>query len=132
MNGDAMTPYVITIEFDIVRRIGWSDDDLGKHLDEVFDRLRQADGVRAMDAEADLDSGRSTIAMRYMTFAEDAEMHGRTLLGIAIRSCGGAHHGLLPFAIEAAHKPERNQWSGLRTPSWNVRQVTFGIEPDTE
>lgn len=127
-----MTPYEISFEFDVTRRIGWSDELLGEHIDDVFDRLRQADGVREMDADADLDSGRTHLALRYMTFADDPERHGRVLLGVAIRSCGGGHRGLLPFAEEAAVKPERNQWSGLRVPSWNVRQVNFRIEPDTE
>lgn len=126
-----MTPYQISFEFDITRRIGWSDEELGDHIDDVFDRLRQADGVRSMDAEANLDSGRTQIVLRYMTFADDPERHARVLLGVAVRSCGGGHRGLLPFSEEAAVKPERNQWSGLRVPSWNVRQVTFSIEPDT-
>ena len=127
----SVTPYRIAFEFDIVRRVGWSEDDLAEHVDDVFDRLRQADGVRSMDVEADLDSGRTQIEYRYMTFADDPEYHGRVLLGVAIRSCGGGHHGLLVFADEAAVKPERNQWSGLRTPSWNVRQVTFGLDAET-
>ncbi|MCL1599717.1 MAG: hypothetical protein M3094_11075, partial [Actinomycetia bacterium] len=62
-----MTPYQISFEFDITRRIGWSDEELGDHIDDVFDRLRQADGVRSMDAEANLDSGRTQIVLRYMT-----------------------------------------------------------------
>ena len=35
----------------------------------------------------------------------------------------------LPFAEEAQHRPERNQWSGLRTPTWNVRQVNLEKTP---
>jgi len=126
-----MTPYKISFEFDIIRRIGWSDDELGDHIDDVFDRLRQADGVRSLDAEAALDTGRTQIALRYVTFADDPERQGRVLLGVAIRSCGGGHQGLLPFSEEASMKPERNQWSGLRVPTWNVRQVSFSLEPDT-
>jgi len=126
-----MTPYQLTVEFDVVRRIGWDDESLGEHIDDVFERLRRADGVRSMDAEADLDTGRTHLTLRYVTFADDPQQHGRVMLGVAIRSCGGGHNGLLPFGAEAALKPERNQWSGLRVPSWNVRQVTFGLEPDT-
>jgi hypothetical protein len=125
--------YELQCEFDIARRIGWSDEDLGEHIDTVFERLHQASGVISMDAEANLDTGRATIAIRYTTLVDDDPEHlGRNLLGVAIRSCGAGHHGLLTFSEEAAMKPERNQWSGLRTPSWNVRQVnasevsTFG------
>lgn len=123
-----MTTYELDVEFDITRRIGWSDEDLADHIDDVFDRLRQATGVLSMDAEADLDTGRSHIAIRYRSLVEDDhEQLGRSLLGVAIRSSGGDHRGLLPFAQEAAVKPDRNQWSGLRTPTWNVRQVNTSV-----
>jgi hypothetical protein len=116
--------YELQCEFDITRRIGWSDEALGEHIDAVFDRLHQAKGVLSIDASADLDTGRATVAMRHTTLTEgDPEMLGRRILSVAIRSCGGGHGGLLPFAEEAAVKPERNSWSGLRTPTWNVRQV---------
>ncbi len=119
-----MTTYELQCLFDITRRVGWSDEELGLHIDDVFERLHQAAPVISMDAEADLDTGRATIAIRYTTLVDDDPEHlGRATLGVAIRSCGGGHYGLLPFAEEAAMKPERNQWSGLRTPSWNVRQV---------
>ncbi|MGI9665986.1 MAG: hypothetical protein ACR2N2_02635 [Acidimicrobiia bacterium] len=121
-----MHDYDLAIEFDVARRIGWSDEDLGDHIDDVFDRLRQARGLTGMDAEADLDTGRATVTLHYSVMTEDDPEHfGRVALGVAIRSCGGGHNGLLPFSEEAAHKPERNQWSGLRTPSWNVRQVNL-------
>ena len=120
-----MTTYELAIEFDITRRIGWSDEDLGEHIDSVFDRLHQANGVVAMDGTANLDTGRSHITVRYGDVdEEDADHAGRALLGVAIRSCGGGHSGLLPFGEEATLKPQRGQWSGLRTPMWNVRQVT--------
>jgi hypothetical protein len=120
--------YELSCEFDVTRRIGWSDEDLGDHIDEVFDRLHQAEGVLVLEAEADLDTGRSQVVVRFAgddLVNEDPERRGRVTLGVAIRSSGAGHHGLLPFADEAAVKPERNQWSGLRTPSWNVRQVTL-------
>lgn len=120
-----MITHELQIEFDITRRIGWSDEDLGVHIDDVFDRLHQARGMLSIDGTADLDTGRSHVAIRYSEVGEDDPEHaGRALLGVAIRSCGAGHRGLLPFAEEAALKPERHQWSGLRTPMWNVRQVT--------
>ena len=125
-----MPGYRLECEFDIVRRIGWSDDDLGLHIDDVFDRLHQANGVDGIDARADLDTGRSIIEVRYEASRdEDPEHLGRTTLGVAIRASGGTHNGLLPFGEEAGLRPDRPQWSGLRTPSWNVRQVT--IEEDS-
>ena len=121
-----MNGYRLECEFDIVRRIGWSDEDLGEHIDDVFDRLHQAAGVDGLDATADLDSGRSLIALHFEVGRDqDAERVGRATLGVAIRSAGGSHNGLLPFSEEASLKPDRNQWSGLRTPSWNVRQVNL-------
>lgn len=120
-----MITYELAIEFDITRRIGWTDEDLADHIDEVFDRLHQARGMLSVDGEADLDTGRSTVTLRYRNLVDDeAEHTGRTMLSVAVRSCGGGHRGLLPFSQEASVKPERNQWSGLRIPVWNVRQVT--------
>jgi hypothetical protein len=120
-----MITYELAIEFDVTRRIGWSDDDLGRHIDDVFERLHQARGMLSIDGTADLDTGRSVIAMRYTDLLEDDPEHaGRVILGVAIRACGAGHQGLLPFAEEARARPERNQWSGLRTPMWSVRQVT--------
>lgn len=120
-----MITYELAIEFDVTRRVGWSDDDLGLHIDEVFERLHQARGMLSIDGEADLDTGRSVVSMRYTDLLEDDPEHqGRVTLGVAIRACGAGHQGLLPFGEEAKVKPERNQWSGLRTPMWSVRQVT--------
>jgi hypothetical protein len=122
--------FQLECEFDIVRRIGWTDDDLGLHIDDVFDRLHQAAGVDGIDAHADLDTGRSTIAMRFEASRDDdPDLQGRTTLSVAIRAAGGAHNGLLPFREEAGLRPERAQWSGLRTPTWNVRQATLTEVP---
>jgi hypothetical protein len=121
-----MATFQLQCEFDIVRRIGWSNEDLGLHIDDVFNRLQQARVVLAMEADADLDTGRALIAIQYDERSDDSPEHtGRATLGVAIRSSGGGHGGLLPFAEEASMKPERNSWSGLRTPTWNVRQVTM-------
>ena len=120
-----MITYELQCEFDIARRIGWADEELANHIDEVFDRLHQARGMLSLDATADLDSGRAITTVRYSSLVDDDPEHaGRVMLSVAIRSCGGSHSGLLPFAEEASLKTDRNQWSGLRTPTWNVRQVT--------
>ena len=120
-----MATYQLACEFDIVRRIGWSDEELGEHIDAVFDRLHQADGVKQIEAEADLDSGRANVAMTITTHDNDPRHMACVVLGVAIRSCGGTHVGLLPMGEEATVKPQRNQWSGLRTPTWGIRQIDF-------
>jgi len=125
-----MPEYELACEFDIVRRIGWTDDDLGEHIDTVFERLHQAADVMGLDATSNLDTGRSNIVLRYEADRDDnPERIGRTTLGVAVRASGGAHNGLLPLSEEATVKPERGQWSGLRTPTWNVRQVTVREAP---
>ena len=126
-----MPSYTLSCEFDVTRRVGWDDDDLGRHIDDVFDRLQQGSGMTGMEAEADLDTGRATVTMSYdVDRSTDAEHHGRAMLGVAIRSSGGGHSGLLPFGEEAHMKPQRGQWSGLRTPTWNVRQVNLQRDAD--
>lgn len=119
-----MIMYELSSEFDVSRRIGWEDVDLGVHIDEVMDYLRQAQGVLSMDARADLDTGRVHLVMRYESLVTDDPEHlGCTLLGVAIRASGGAHQGLLPLSEEAGVKPDRHQRSGLRIPTWNIRNV---------
>ncbi len=120
-----MGTYRLECEFDVTRRIGWSDGDLGEHIDSVFDRLHQSDVVRAVDAQADLDTGRANISLIVSTFDDDPLHLACVVLGIAIRSCGAGHVGLLSVGEEAVLRPQRNQWSGLRTPSWRVRQTDF-------
>jgi hypothetical protein len=121
-----MGTFLLGCEFDIVRRIGWSDEDLGLHIDSVFDRLHQADGVKGFEAEADLDSGRTVMSMTITTLDDDPRHVACAVLGVAIRSCGGVHVGLLSIGEEGIVRPQRNQWSGLRTPTWRIRQVDFG------
>lgn len=117
--------FELRCEFIVTRRIDWVDDELARHVDDVTERLHQAKGVVAVDVTADLDSGRTSITMTYSEAVEDDFEHaGSVLLGVAIRSCGGGHQGLLPFAEEASFKPETNQWSGLRVPTWEVRKRT--------
>ena len=124
-----MTSYRLGCEFDIVRRIGWSDEELGEHIDTVFDRLHQAEGVEAVDADANLDTGRATISMTMSMDDDDPRRVACGVLALAIRSCGGAHVGLLSLGEEAVVKPYRNSWSGLRTPTWRVRQIDLADAP---
>ncbi|MEN8041066.1 MAG: hypothetical protein ABFR95_06140 [Actinomycetota bacterium] len=123
-----MTTYELTCEFDIARRIGWSDEELGLHIDMVFERLHQADGIEKAEAQADLDSGRATIALMVATDDPEPQRVACASLAVAIRSCGGGHQGLLPLREEAVLRPGRNSWSGLRIPTWTVRQKSFEQE----
>lgn len=124
-----MSSYQLACEFDIVRRIGWSDEELGEHIDAVMDRLHQASGVKEVEAEANLDSGRTTTSLKLTTFDNDPRHSACVTLGVAIRSCGGVHVGLLRLGEEAVVRSQRNSWSGLRTPTWHVRQIDFHDAP---
>jgi len=124
-----METFELVCEFDVVRRIGWSDEELGEHIDTVFDRLHQADAVREVEARADLDSGRTTLSMTIWTVSDDPLHVACAALGVAIRSCGGVHVGLLSLGEEGTLRSERNQWSGLKTPTWNIRQKDFRGRP---
>lgn len=122
--------FELRCDFVVTRRIHWIDDEFATHVDDVLERLHQAKGVVAIDAAADLDAGRVSITMTYSDVAEDDFEHaGAALLGVAIRSCGGAPQGLLPFAEEALLKPTTNQWSGLRVPTWEVRKRSAARAP---
>lgn len=118
-----MGTFQLVCDLDIVRRIGWSDQALGEHIDSVLDRLHQADGVEAVEVEADLDSGRTALTLGFKTRNSEPGHVGRVTLGVAIRSCRGMHAGLLPLGQEAVLKPDGNQWSGLRSPTWQVRRI---------
>ena len=119
-----MIMYALEGEFDVARRIGWSDDDLARHVDDVLDRLRQGQGVLSMDVEANMDSGRVALSVRFESLTTDDPKHyGALLRGVAIRASGAMHEGLLPIGEEAVLRPDRRQRSGLRTPVWNVRQL---------
>jgi len=127
-----METFELVCEFDVVRRIGWSDEELGEHIDAVFERLHQADAVREMEAEADLDSGRTTLSMTIWTVSDDPRHVACAVLGVAIRSCGGVHVGLLSLGEEGTLRTKRNQWSGLKTPTWNIRQQNFRERPPSQ
>lgn len=124
-----MGTYDVECEFDIIRRIGWSDEDLAVHIDDIFDRLQQADAVEGMSVEADLDTGRSNVSVKISTFDDEPSRVACAALGVAIRSCGAAHVGLLPLGDEATLRPAQSQWSALRIPTWHIRNIRLYLEP---
>lgn len=65
------------------------------------------------------------MSLTIATMDDDPNGLACVVLGGAIRSCGGAHVGLLPPAEESAQRPERSRWSGLRTPTWRVRDTAL-------
>ena len=120
-----MSMYELSCEFDVARRIGWEDDAVAQHVDDVLDRLRQGQGVRSMSVEANMDTGRVELVVGFDSLiADDPQHHGALMIGVAIRASGGMHQGLLPLSEEAVLRPEIGQRSGLRTPIWNVRRLS--------
>lgn len=120
-----MDTYRLTCMFDVTRRIAWAGEELEVHLDSVVERLHQAQSISEIEAEADLDTGRTTLSITVSTLDSDANRHAAATLATAIRSCGALHIGLLPMAEEGTLRAGRNSWSGLRTPSWKVRRNSF-------
>ena len=122
--------YELDCEFDVVRRIGWTDEDLAEHIDDIFERLHQSADIQSMSAEANLDTGRSRFSVEVST--EDGEEPrgiACSALGVAIRSCGAAHIGLLPLGEEARLRPAHRRWSTLRRPTWHIRSIHLSPEP---
>jgi hypothetical protein len=122
--------YELECEFDVVRRIGWSDEDLAEHIDDIFERLHQANDVQSMSAEANLDTGYSRLSVEVsVEDGDEARRIACSTLAVAIRSCGAAHIGLLPLGKEATLQPARSRWSGLRCPTWHIRNIHLNTEP---
>ena len=120
-----MDSYRLTCTFDVIRRIEFEGEELDLHLDAVMERLHGAQSVREVETEADLNTGRTTLSITVSTLDSDPSHHAAVILATAIRSCGGVHHGLLSMAEEGTFRAGRNQWSGLRTPSWTIRERLF-------
>lgn len=121
-----MGTYQLTGRFDVSRRIEWNDGEFATHIDTVVERLHQAQSVRTVEVDADLSSMRTTLTLVLSIDKEDdPRHHAAVLLAAAIRSCRAGHVGLLSMAEESVVRPEGNQWSGLRTPMWNVREMSF-------
>ncbi len=121
----------VRFEFSVHRRVPWESEPetFLDHVGEVCDDLAGYGQVREVRTESDLDRDRVTIevtlgdADRRM-----AETEARDLLGRAIRDAGAYHRGLLPAGDELRLRPELNAWSGLRTPTWQVRRATLATE----
>jgi hypothetical protein len=118
-----MQKYSLDCEFDVTRRIGWSTDDLGTHIDEVVEYLRQSSDVSGIDVTADLDNGRTTAIIAFESWEMHLYEHATGTVAVAIRAAGGKHDGLLPFGEEAHLKQDSKGWSALKSPTWLLRRA---------
>ncbi len=125
-----MPTYSLECEFDVTRRIGWSENDLGTHIDEMVEYLRQNSDVTHIDVTADLDSGRTTATIAFVTSEIRLYEHATSTIGVAIRAAGGKHEGLLSFGDEAHIKQDGIGFSALKSPTWLVRRAELKREGD--
>jgi hypothetical protein len=118
-----MQKYSLECDFDVTRRIGWTEEDLGTHIDEMVEYLRQSSDVTSVDVTADLDSGRTSATVAFASWEMHLHKHATSTVGVAIRAAGGKHEGLLPFVEEAHLKQDGKGWSALRSPTWLLRRA---------
>lgn len=126
-----MQEYTLDCEFDVTRRIGWSEDDLGTHIDDFIEYLKQGSAVTGVDATADLESGRTTVVVSFASWEMNREEHAKATVGVAIRAAGAKHEGLLSFGEEAHLKQDGKGWSALRSPTWLLRRADLSSEGDS-
>ena len=120
-----MAVYELHCEFDVTRRIGWSDDDLGKHIDEVYGILHQGKDVLKIDTRADLDTGLTEMTLRFRDWLTDDPNHvGRVILGVAISAAGAEHEGLLPIGESSGSGTGAKRYRGIKLPRWKLRNAT--------
>jgi hypothetical protein len=121
-------------EFAVTRRMPWGDDidSLLSHVEAVQARLAEQSQVIDPYFTTDIDSGR--VFVRFTVAASGkagAEADARTVLGDVIRDAAAYHDGLFPHQAEYKMVPRLKSWSGLRTPTWQVRRTRFTVEiPD--
>ena len=126
-----MQRYSLDCEFDVTRRIGWSEDDLGTHIDDVVEYLRQSSEVTGIDVTADLENGRTAAIIAFSSWEMRRYQHATSTVGVAIRAAGGKHEGLLPFSEEAHMKQDGAGWSALRSPTWLLRKAELIDDGET-
>ncbi len=121
-------------EFAVSRRLPWGDeiDSLDRHVGAVVERLEACDAVERISWDATRDSSR--LSLRFVIVGGSrhaAEADARGAVGSAIRECGAYHEGLFSADEELRMAPRLSTWSGLRTPTWQVRRTGFilrGVE----
>ncbi len=119
-----MSDYRLVCDFDVKRRIGWSDDELGLHIDDVFERLRQSAEVTSIEAEADLDTGRVSMTIGVSSWEVNRNQHARTILSVALRATGARHEGIFSLSEESKLMGAKTgSWSALRGATWQLRRL---------
>lgn len=123
-------------EFAVTRRVPWGGeglDSLSSHVDAIADRLHRHGDVKSPYCAADAATDRVTV--RFTASGQtrgEAEAVARTVLGDVIRDAAAYHDGLFPSTTEYRMVPRLHSWSGLRTPTWQVRRSRFSIQPAGE
>jgi hypothetical protein len=121
-------------EFAVTRRMPWGDDidSLLAHVEAVQTRLSQQSRVVDPYFTTDVDTGR--VFVRFTVAGSGkagAEAEARSVLGDVIRDAAAYHDGLFPNEAEYKMLPRLGSWSGLRTPTWQLRRTRFTVEiPD--
>ncbi len=126
-----MQKYSLDCEFDVTRRIGWTEDDLGLHIDDVIEYLHQSSDVTGVDVTSDLESGRTSATIEFASWEIHLYEHATGTLAVAIRAAGGKHDGLLPFGEEAHLKQDGKGWSALKSPTWLLRRADLLRDTDS-
>jgi hypothetical protein len=123
--------FVVISEFDVVRRVGWDGtEDLAHHIDNVVDRLRQSSDVKGIEADADLDTGRLRMTIRFASWEMNRADHARAVVGVAIRAASARHQGLLPELEFSQPGADKGSWSALRGAMWRVRRFEIDSGDD--
>jgi len=118
--------YLVRFEFSVQRRVPWEGEPetFRGHIGAVCDDLAGYGQVREVRSESDL--GRNRVTIEVTLGDADrvvVETEARDLVGRAIRDAGAYHRGLLSAGDELRLRPDLNAWSGLRTPTWQVRRT---------
>jgi hypothetical protein len=119
--------FSVRFEFNLQRRVPWDDDHetLRAHVDEVTATIAEHASVDRLVSESDPDLARAAIEVSLFAHNQPtAESDSRTIVGKAIRRAGAYHQGLLPPPDELRLRPNLPAWSGLRTPTWQIRTTT--------
>ena len=119
--------FAVRIEFNVQRRVPWDDDHetLRSHVDEVASDIGSHRSIDRITSETDAVAARAAIEVSiFATNQPTAEDESRAIVGKAIRRAGAYHQGLLPPPEEVRLRPNLPAWSGLRTPTWQVRTST--------
>lgn len=119
--------YSVRFEFTLQRRVPWDGEHemMIAHVGAVADTVVAHGAVDGVAVESDAPSARAMIEISISaTNQPTADAESRHIVARAIRDAGAYHRGLLSPPDELRIRPDLNAWSGLRTPTWQVRRTT--------